>query len=281
MSGAAVTGVLFAGFGISAIAAFILFHGYLREAGHTDEISPLKNVIGSSSTHTLQLCGRIPMLLFVSTGMLVSAGFAFNEIFLYWFPNFLFASLILFLIAGVNAFGERTALTFQAGCVLLTFAALVTLLILAILGDTPEVLTNLDGARKTSQLPAFAFCLVFLSFLGFDFHRGRQHNGIVFFALFLGFILLAGWSAVPVRYVESTSLLHSSISYMQLARAVAGDTGRYIMGVAVISGVAAGVNGLFIVGKRSVHSFFHDGPQREENELIGCMVCFLPSLLRR
>lgn len=62
----------------------------------------------------MALTGRIPVFLFASTAMLVSAGFAFNEIFVYWFPNFLFASLLLALICGLHLFHEKAVVWGQA-----------------------------------------------------------------------------------------------------------------------------------------------------------------------
>jgi hypothetical protein len=49
-------------------------------------------------------------VVFLATGLLVSSGFAFNEIFVYWFPNFGFAYLFLAILCSLQFFPKKNRL---------------------------------------------------------------------------------------------------------------------------------------------------------------------------
>ena len=62
-------------------------------------------------------------------------------------------------------------------------------------------------------------------------------------------MLLAIWGVVSTRFVALDRLTVSSIPYMTTAAAVMGQTGRIVMGIAVIAGSCAAVNGLFTLSR--------------------------------
>jgi len=66
-----------------------------HHTGPGSEIRCIEDVFGSNAAIVLPICSRILFTIFGSAGILVTAGFAFNEIFVYWFPNFSFAFFLL------------------------------------------------------------------------------------------------------------------------------------------------------------------------------------------
>ena len=67
-----------------------------------------------------------------------------------------------------------------------------------------------------------------------------------------GFILLAFWGFVSLKYVPQSSLAGSTIPYSISAREIFGQPGRVIISIAVISGTCGLVNGLFLLAGRSL-----------------------------
>ncbi len=84
--------------GITAILA-LLFGLLISSLGvtltkcqpHEVKYSPTISFIQTSK----DLATTFSLAIFLSTGMLVTAGFTFNETFLYWFPNFGFSAILL------------------------------------------------------------------------------------------------------------------------------------------------------------------------------------------
>jgi len=213
----------------------------------------LQSAFGKIISLAMIVCGRLPILFFASTAMLVSAGFAFNEIYVYWFPNFLFASILLFIITVVNIFGERTALKLQSVLVFISAAGLAIILLMAA-GAEPAVLEIEAGQGVAPRITPLlqGISLALLCCLGFDFSRSGESNLVVSLSLLFGGVVLVFWAQQLSHYVDTRHLLESGISYILLAREAGGDVGRHIMGVAVISGASAGVNGLMIISRRSL-----------------------------
>lgn len=230
-------------------ASFVLYNPALAKMGYKDAFESLSAYLGKTGAISTLILGRVPLLLFGSTGMLVSAGFAFNEIFVYWFPNFLFASLLLAVIAIIQLCGERVALFFQILFVAVAAFFLSSLLFLGLIGG-PGGSSAVSVSEATISWQGFS--LLFLCFIGFDFYRGGIFSRTQYLFIVGGTALLLIWAVMSLYYLEQDTLINSMISYMKLARGAAGDTGRYIMGIGLISGVVAGVNGLFIVSQRAV-----------------------------
>jgi hypothetical protein len=261
MSGLLIIVSLGCGFTLSLASGTLIHSPKLDSAGYNSEYKALSHVYGKAVGLAALLSGRIPLLLFTSTGMLVTAGFAFNEIFLYWFPNFLFAFILLLLVAILNISDKRFVYWSQSVFVLLTISGLLALIILGITSES-TVTANYVGQQK--GLSATLLAMGCISFLVFDLHASKQGRGIVVFSLLGGFVLLVLWAVTALKFSTPDLLAESTIAHMQVARAIAGESGRLIMGSVVIFGVLSGVNGLFILVRKVFADLQEEGviPQR-------------------
>nr|NJM01074.1 hypothetical protein [Desulfobacula sp.] len=236
---------LAAALGLAALCT-ALIHDRRSPEGR-NELASLSPAYGRTAASAMVMTGRIPVLLFASTAMLVSAGFAFNEIFVYWFPNFLFASLLLALVCGLPLFHEKAVLWGQT---LFTGIAVLGLLILMVMGMGRE---GPEAAGPAPSLSRHLFGMAFLLFLGFDFYRpGNQRMPAVYITFVPAFALTAGWVLLAVALVPLPRLAGSSLPHLLVARAAGGDTGGYVIGAVIISGALSGVNGLLLALRRTL-----------------------------
>ncbi len=208
-------------------------------------MSQLAKVIGRFPAAALVVSARLSVTLLVATSVLVTAGFAFNEIFLYWFPNFGFAFLLLGFILVFNIIDKSWAAYFQ---LLLITCTLLSFSVLLFVGLFSSPAANINTqARELTSLAAASGAL--LLFLGFDLIVNSQvKNKIIpaVAAVCTIFTLFILWGAVSRAYVPSSSLIESSLPHLKAARAIMGQNGRLLMGVVVICGATAAVNGLFL-----------------------------------
>ncbi|MCI5147360.1 MAG: hypothetical protein D3923_17980 [Candidatus Electrothrix sp. AR3] len=72
-----------------------------------------KSAIQIIGTNGLTLAACLPLVILSATALLVTAGYTFNEVFLYWFPNFGFAFLLLSLLTFLQLLSERIILSVQ------------------------------------------------------------------------------------------------------------------------------------------------------------------------
>lgn len=184
----------------------------------------------------------------LSTGVLASSGFVFNEVFVYWFPNFGFAFLLLALVLGIQLAGPEKALEAQ---VFLTGTALAAVFILIAAGlgiDQTDRIEVSAGAAYFSGTGNLSLAL--LLWVGFDLARSGPHEEDAGRRSALAAVTTAGvlfflWAMVSIFHVPLEKMADSGIPHMKVAKAVLGETGRMIMGVAVISGTLSAVNALF------------------------------------
>ena len=195
---------------------------------------------------------RILALVFLATGVLVSSGFAFNEIFVYWFPNFGFAFLLLGILCALQFLNRKKVYWIQvvffsiaaAGLLVLTAAGLIR-------PNTVEVsLFQAVPLGDAVSRPAILF-LTFLLFVGFDFGYGAEEKkglepaGSTGFAvIFITFVFIL-WGLVMLSHVPAQKLSETAIPHLIAARKIWGDTGRIIMGLTIIFGSLAGIHALF------------------------------------
>ena len=187
--------------------------------------------------------------LFLSTGVLVSSGFVFNEVFIYWFPNFGFAFTLLALVLGIHLAGIQAALKAQVVFVSLTLICLLSLIIpgLAAPGSTAPAFPD--------QMPGLSvFFVPLLLWVGVDlgalspgsgktgYHKISNALGVT---ITLAGIIFLLWGVVSILQVPLGKLSGSSIPHLKTARAIMGDQGRYLMGAVIIFGSLSGVNALF------------------------------------
>ena len=71
-------------------------------------------------------------------------------------------------------------------------------------------------------------------------------------AIVIGALLFLAAGLVALHTVAAVRLAESTLPHMLVAREIAGQPGRMLMGGAVIAGVAGAVNGLFLMTGRSL-----------------------------
>lgn len=243
--------------------------------GYRDEQTILSRAYGDYWAAVLLLMARPALVVVLATATLVTAGFVFNETFVFWFPNFAFAFLLLGLVLAVNLAGPRTAVIVQAICVAIAFAGLVLLGIFGLF------------APKSASLAAPAVSLgptvgdaagAMLLFLGYELigyvHRGTGRVETIRFmriGLLCSAILLLVWNWVGLRLVPAERLTDTYIPHILVAKAAAGGWGRPIIGMVGIAGTVAAVNLIFravsdmlgaMAERRQMPAFFNAGTAR-------------------
>ncbi len=201
--------------------------------------------------HVIQMVVKIPVLLFLATGLLVSSGFVFNEVFIFWFPNFGFAFLLLLMILCLQWMKSSFRLYIQLAA---ASVVIIGLLILTVKGLIEIDFTNLIRESNTNlnSVNIKTFFLPLLLFIGFDLginsigSKNMSLKRSIPFAIFLIGILYIIWGWNMTAFLSDQKLIHSSIPHILTAKKIWGQTGRYIMGGIIIGGTIAGVNGLFI-----------------------------------
>lgn len=232
---------------ISALAVSLIRHPRLRNNGKCSQTGLLIEGLGKLPAMTIILACRISLVLIIPTGLLVTGGFAFNEIFLYWFPNFGFAFVLLAIVCLLHLAGERFARIAQPLFSVVVLIAIVILCLAGLGGSASSTPISVDVGFSFS-LPVLAGSLIF--FLGFDYATPDQENDSrvpALAAVFFCFFLLLFWSMLSLQYVDAEKLAQSTVPHMLTAREILGEPGRYLMGAAIISGVCAAVNGFFLL----------------------------------
>lgn len=206
------------------------------------------------ATAVLSLIVKTLAVLYLATGILVSAGFAFNEIFVYWFPNFAFAYLLLAILVFFQFLDQRTRFYLQA-----VFAGIsvVGLLILIIFGLTQTGLTLPEHPVPFPNANPFRvgiYLTALLLFVGFDLGFVVTGSGTVArktvaaammsAVLFMGFLFLC-WGYLMLAQIPGPKLAHTTIAHIITARKILGSSGRYIMGTIIIFGTLSVVHALF------------------------------------
>ncbi len=236
---------LLIGAGLHLLGAFTFF---AHPSGPRNEINLLQSSLGSTAAVVFLLASRVSVALTASTGLVVTAGFIFNEVFVYWFPNFLFAFLILGLVLAVNIAGIRIWQGFQFLTALVTLAGLAVLIITGLVLSPPEIAVR-PLAIETASWTRMALSAVLVP-IGYElaiFADGssREKRQSPAAAVLLGCVVLLLWGIVSMRWVDRASLAQTTIPYTLAARAVLGEEGRIIIGIVIVSGVAGAVNALF------------------------------------
>ncbi|MBI5582848.1 MAG: hypothetical protein HY892_03400 [Deltaproteobacteria bacterium] len=195
---------------------------------------------------------RISLAVCAAPLILVSAGFIFNELFLYWFPNFGFAYGMLILFLLLNLLGEKTFSRTQA---LLVGSALAGLGLISAIGLGSAFFSAEAATRNDpGSGPAFpGFAIALLLFVGFDLadlHRSQQDRSVsqrpfqMAIVLILSGLSFLLWGTVSLLYVSAVNLTETTVAHVVAARAVFGEPGARIMGVVVLAGAGAAINAL-------------------------------------
>ena len=189
--------------------------------------------------------------IFASTGILVTAGFTFNEVFYYRFPNFGFAFLLLGAALAMQYLSDDHLYLFIGGLVSMVILCIVLLIVYALLTYIPKetVFTEVHNSKGSFST---ALSLIFI-FLGFEQIGSRLSRKFSVFeiaaVLIFAAMLICGWMFVSARLVESERLVTSTIPHMTVAGKLLSPFGRYVMGVVVICGSLSAVSTFFVFSR--------------------------------
>jgi len=212
-----------------------------RAAEHDNNYRLLRYMTGTLPAIGLTLASSIPLVILAATALLVTSGYTFNEVFLYWFPNFGFSFLLLALLTLLQFFPEKIIFRTQICFVLLTAGALLFLALSGIAGTEPPVYEVLEQPGSFSSASSV---LMLLLFTGSTSGVKPKHPCLVPIA---GLVIFSLWILASLCYVNPERLASSTIPYMTVARTIMGEPGRQIMGVAIISGTCGAITGLMFM----------------------------------
>lgn len=237
---------ILAGAGAHLPGAFTLF---ANPAGPWIETDLPQRTLGRTAAVVFPLSSRLAVAVVASTGLLATAGFVFNEVFVYWFPNFLFAFLLLGLVLAVNLAGRRVWRGFQVIAVIMTLAGLAVLVIAGLMSSpaTTAVQPQATGAGLWTRMALSAVLLPVgydLALFAYSPSSGQRLKSPAA-AVLLGSLVFVLWGLVSMRWVDQASLAETTIPYTLAARAILGQEGRLIIGLVILCGVAGAVNTLF------------------------------------
>ncbi|UCG13359.1 MAG: APC family permease [Deltaproteobacteria bacterium] len=271
-NGMGETGPLFLAFILLAMLAHVLTvlsYGelFLLYPLRQGEPVLLKAAFGSLPATVLLLCSRVMFVICASTGILATAGYVFNEVFVYWFPNLGFSFCLLGFLLMLNLMGWKIAARTQ---LILVTVALLGLILLTVVGQlewsNPDRVGSIvfPGAKDLARVGVAGLLL----FLGHDLAQMAGNNQqerrgslvvSMLFAIGLSGVIFSTWGMVSLRHVPMERLADTSIPYAVAARAVLGQMGRIVMGVVVITGSLSAVNALLLSVSRSLVSMAHEG----------------------
>jgi APA family basic amino acid/polyamine antiporter len=228
--------------------------------GPKGEAQFLKEALGSIPAIVLPIGSRVLLTICAATGILATAGYVFNEIFLYSFPNLGFSFCLLGLLVLINLLGPKFPETTQ---IIFVSLALLGLLVLSIggLSGWENAPSASENANPTSFHIARAALLAPVLFLGYDLagmtiERTGMHPFDLVKAMVGGLLLAALifylWSVVSLKYVSPNKLADTTIPYTITAKAIMGQKGRICMGIVILSGTCAAVNALLMAVSRMV-----------------------------
>lgn len=201
---------------------------------------------------------RVLAAILLATGLTVSSGFVFNEVFVYWFPNFAFAFILLAGLLGLqflkSAYRDKAQIIFVA-------TVLLGLTVLIIVGLTTGFLQERVQATEEQPMGMSALFLPLLFLLGFDMAIFPVSNSLSLspatvnsvksaIAVFAGLMIF--WIITALLHVDGQRLSGTSIAHLITAREIGGQAGRMIMGGIIIAGTCAAVNALFASVTKSI-----------------------------
>ena len=212
-------------------------------------LTALQSMGGAPAT-ALAIASRLLLTAGLSTGVLVTAGFVFNETFVHWFPNFGFAFICLVAAALTTLWGYQAATRIQSSLAVLAILSLAALVVPGIIAwPGPPVAEPGEVHRVSIHECAGALLL----FAGFDvtIHHAAPTRETpidtkrLTAVLATAGVLLGLWGTVSLAHVPAQRLETSFIPYTLAARAIADQTGRILIGIALITGSVAAVTALF------------------------------------
>lgn len=221
----------------------------LQSDTHNNELSLLRKTVGTIPAGTLSIASCLPLLILAATALLVTSGYTFNEVFLYWFPNFGFAFLLLGILTLLQFLPLRLVYNVQ-----LLFIGLAGLgiFILGVYGTlTPaKSVSTIFAVPQQVTISSLSSALLLLLFAGSNLFQGKK-SGFPSVAL-IALLVLLPWIFASLAHVKPERLASSTIPFMTASREIMGNTGRQIMGLVVIMGSCAAFTGLSLLCRQKV-----------------------------
>jgi len=253
-AGASFLVVILTGLVVHLFTALSFGELSLHFPGPDGEARLIKESIGLTPALLIPLCSRVLFTLCAATGILATAGYAFNEVFILWFPNLGFSFCLLGFLLLINLLGHKVSSTAQMVFVACTVLGLVLLSIVGLwhLGKAPPTLeaSNPDPLHMGR---AILFGLVL--FVGFDLaifakasngHHPMKLIRSMILGILLAAMILALWGLVSLKYVSPGKLADTTVPHMVAARHIMGQKGRFIMGLVVLAGSCGAANALLM-----------------------------------
>jgi amino acid transporter len=223
---------------------------YRLSAGPAGEVPDMRRAMGSWLAY-YPLVVRILAAMLLTTGLMVSSGFVFNEVFVYWFPNFGIAFILLVVLSVLHLLSSGIRKGAQVVFVVVALLGPVLLIGASLWKGLPHAAAQIPSG-PLNAMPWMFVPLIF--FIGFDMadsvsdvslHRSRTSLTWlkIAIAIFGGFAIL--WVVILRQHVGDVRLMATSISHIIAAREICGQVGRVVMGLVVIAGSCAAVNALF------------------------------------
>ena len=251
---AALSGLLVAG-GLHVLTARTYGRLGLHPAALEGESRVLHATFGPLVATVLPLCARVIYTVSAATGILAIAGYVFNEVFVYWFPNLGCSFCLLGMVVGLNLAGSRVATLAQLSYVVLALGGVLGLAVLGLvgLGQAPSVFEVTSSSFVTVR----SLLTGLLLFVGFELAlfttpytaRVTSPPGrLMALSIVLVALVWCIWGAVSMHFVAPARLAESTVPHMVAARAIGGASGRVVMGVVVLAGTCATVHALLSAG---------------------------------
>jgi amino acid transporter len=227
----------------------------------------IRSALGPVPAIALPLCSRVVFAISAATGILVTAGYVFNEVFVYWFPNLGFSFCLLGLLLVINLLGQRVSVAAQVTFVAVAILGLIALSAVGLigLGNVPE---TPKGANQPSLDSIVVVLLGLVLLIGYDLAGSLRNSGQApaadLAAAMVAAIVLVGavfclWGFVSMSYVPSERLSDTTVPYSLVARAIMGQKGRVLMGVVLLAGACSAVNVLLFAVSRMMAAMANHG----------------------
>ncbi len=220
-----------------------------RSFTESNKLSLLQQSIGKIPAASLTLASCFPLLVLAATALLVTSGYTFNEVFLYWFPNFGFAFMLLALLTLAQFLPIKHLHRLQLSFVSL---AAIGICILGIYGSFTPAKPLAEILQQPEPLSSAAVSSTLLLFLFTGSNLFQEKEGSFSKVPLIAVLVFMFWIFASLAHVDVERLASSTIPYMTASRKILGDTGRQIMGLVVISGSCAAVTGLMLLCRQKV-----------------------------
>lgn len=232
-------------------SVFIYTEAFSRFHSSKSDIGLIKLSLGSIPATVLPVCSRIVFSVSAATLFLVTAGYVFNEVFVYWFPNLFFSFLILMILTAMNLISLKLSDISQFLFVCCALGGLILMIVLGLLkmgGSHKELVSNPvlaeGGLRYRYWMLGIALFMGYelLGYVYTDQRLNDAHKVHMLSAIVIAAFLFGLWGILSYVYVTPLRLFESTVPYSTVARAILGETGRMIIGLTIISGCLAAVN---------------------------------------